>query len=82
MKEGLTVRVGLSTLGWPFDAADTTVLALVPGDGRPFDIIGDRVMNWHADKIIANVLVALGILFAVWFVCERWIAWRAGRKKA
>jgi len=37
----------------------------------------------HYDAFAAtiDVVTALAILFAVWFVCERWIAWRAGRKK-
>ncbi|HLX60087.1 MAG TPA: hypothetical protein VKX17_02275 [Planctomycetota bacterium] len=29
---------------------------------------------------VVDALIALTILFAVWFVCERWIAWRAARK--
>jgi len=32
-------------------------------------------------RLTVDLAVALTILFAVWFVCERWIAWREKRRK-
>ena len=35
---------------------------------------------WHPGAIVANALIALGILFAVGFGCELWIRWRGAPK--
>jgi len=45
------------------------------------DLSQGPVIEWSYAGIAIDLAVAAAILFAVWFVCERWIAWRAGRKK-
>ena len=66
--------------GWPLVAArayDDFHGTGYPGGGR-----WTRRINYfgYAETTV-DCITALAILFAVWFVCERWIAWRAGRKK-
>ena len=58
--------------GWPFNAA---------WSGDIFIAGKKRKLVYDSFFIFADLYVALAILLAVWFVCERWIAWRAGRKK-
>ncbi|HLX61296.1 MAG TPA: hypothetical protein VKX17_08455 [Planctomycetota bacterium] len=66
-----------SMYGWPFVAFETNwfVKQRDPG-GRVTD---SYLKHWVSASL--NLIIALAILFAVWFVCETWIAWRAGRKK-
>jgi len=60
-----------SLYGWPLVAMEAWHSTILDGTQR----------NLLIGSIALDALTALAILFAVWFVCERWIAWRAGRKK-
>jgi hypothetical protein len=68
--------------GWPFDALQNRTEINIGSNGgmvvppKPFPSV------WHTGLIIQNALVALGILFAVWFFCEWLIRRRAARKDA
>ncbi|HLX60931.1 MAG TPA: hypothetical protein VKX17_06575 [Planctomycetota bacterium] len=67
--------------GWPYHARSQVFEYKSTSVMHPFDdTLRFRVRISEA-AIASDLAVALAILFVVWFVCERWIAWRAGRKK-
>jgi|SRR5579862_5858541 len=76
--------------GWPNGAYKELrhVVVTQANNANPFNscdtLLSERrpEIEWSFAGITIDIAVAIAILFAVWFVCERWIAWRAGRKSA
>ena len=64
--------------GWPFNAARRMREVVIKRDGGAF--ISKPPESWHRGAIVENVLVAAGILIAIWLVCEWGIRRRAARK--
>jgi len=58
--------------GWPFDGAFHTVEIIKGGETYP--------PEFRTLPLIFNALIALSILFAVWFLCEWLIRRRDARK--
>ena len=74
MSHSLYNRIEIEKYGWPY----TVVRWITEVSGT----YKNRYSSGFSALCCAiDLAVALAILFAVWFVCERWIAWRAGRKK-
>ena len=71
---GLNPKTGLAQpfkiYGWPLNG-----IAMYPRTFDARDWIGFII------SILINLAAALVILFAVWFVCEWWIRWRAALKQ-
>jgi|SRR5579862_335837 len=79
--------------GWPFDAMQNGSEILIESDGKMVSITtrhNDELIKypnllpaeWRTGPIIYDALIALLILFAVWFLCEWLIRRRAARKGA
>lgn len=66
--------------GWPFDAAMEYERVLATGSGVKHFRSDHR--DWSVWEAIANALIALATLFALWFVCEWQIRRLAARKGA
>jgi len=77
--------------GWPFNAMFASAPITVNKDGDAYfepvkiadNLLYDKAYftgssrNWQVLHILANVLIAPALLFAVWFLCERLIRSRA-----
>ena len=76
--------------GWPFDAMRSASRVYrtrrgksVMSAGTPSAWLRGRIPStWRTGPIIYNALIALLVLFGVWFVCEWQIRRRAARKGA
>ncbi|HLX60449.1 MAG TPA: hypothetical protein VKX17_04115 [Planctomycetota bacterium] len=66
----------------------TPYTAVMVSDAVTLNIDGTAVAHTDSsmwvDKgvVVVDALYGLAILFAVWFLCERWIAWRAGGRNS
>jgi len=68
--------------GWPFDAMQFRSFGSIDHNGNMRHSPEVLPGEWRTGPIIYNALVALAILFAVWFLCEWLICRRAARKGA
>ncbi|HLX62574.1 MAG TPA: hypothetical protein VKX17_14955 [Planctomycetota bacterium] len=69
--------------GWPINAMQTGEQVYIDRDGRREKMVPIALPSvWRTALIIANALIALAILFAVWFLCEWVIRRRTARKGA
>jgi|SRR5579862_1468022 len=64
---------GARYYGWPF------IIYAHQGSRPPLYLRMNEGVDFA--HVLWNSAISASILFAVWFVCERWIAWRAGGRK-
>jgi|SRR5579862_2296630 len=72
----------LNEHGWPFDSVLSGTSMYIDRSGEFLRIPEPVYAVWRTTPLIYNALIALAILFAVWFLCEWLIRRRSSRKKA
>ncbi|HLX60254.1 MAG TPA: hypothetical protein VKX17_03120 [Planctomycetota bacterium] len=80
-RESELIHVG-KVYGWPYDAIYRNEIDYHKFDVEP-ELTPANVPYTQTDPpmFLLDLAIAPVILFATWFACERWIAWRSLRKK-
>jgi len=69
----------LRTRGFPYIISELTDdIQFIHGEPVSLGSVSEEYVRINA--VLLNVLIEIGVLIIVWFLCERWIRWRSRKR--